>query len=268
LLWRSNESRRYGGTNLARTSTVAGDAVGASIFESWIRHLIDSREVIPDGFMSDLREPLEFPSRYASRCLWLEGYDAFTLYELARNGWHFEAMRGSSKEDKVDEVAGWEAGRTRVRLFSRSLYSELLALILPRVALKREMDENGRLYLLPPVSDWRQVLKSCHDFLSSPVEWPPFAVYQGRISEQLYTASEALNERFAQRLSQFGHGELLRLVRILDSILRGRAAQEPAEVSEEDSALLQRAIDVAGDLEVSWDWHRPWRLDSFAKKNS
>lgn len=273
LLWRGNENRRYSGTNLARTSTVAAEAVGASIFELWLRHLIASRDIIPDGFMSGLDAPDSRVGRlhFLEGCLWLQEYDAFTLYELARNGWHFDAMSDPVSEgDRIDEVAEWEAGRAPARLRRHYLYGMLLGLILPRVALNREVDHQGQFYLLPPVSDWRQVLRSCHDFLSNPVQWPIFAVYRGPISEQLYSrmAEGTLNERVAQRLSQFSQRELLDLSVVLTHITYTRLRQQAAEVSQEDGMLLQRAIDVVGELEVSWDWETRWRLDSFAKKNS
>ena len=100
-----------GGTNLARTSAVYAETIRASIFELWLRYLIDHQSTLPHGLMWDLMEALltQGFTREAdlTECTWLQEYDAFTLYKLARNGWHYDAMK---REDKVDAVAEWEAG--------------------------------------------------------------------------------------------------------------------------------------------------------------
>jgi|SRR5437016_1145026 len=141
------------------------------------------------------------------------------------------------------------------------------ALILPRVAFKREMDSKGRVDLLPPVPEWTEILRSCRDFLSKPVRWGPFAMYTGPLSEQLFAEGmtrRLLNEKFAERFTHFTAEELDQLLWVLELIVSARGSQKPKALEKDQSVLLQRAIDVAGELEVSGD--RAWRLDSFTKK--
>ena len=92
-------------------------------------------------------------------------------------------------------------------------------------------------------------------------------VHRG-VSEQLhhaYGSYDLLNQKFAKRFGQFTGEELVRLMRVLAIIVFARASQMSAAVEKEQSALLQRAIDVAGELEVSY-FGTEWRLDSFTKK--
>src|SRR5437773_4468285 len=176
-----------------------------------------------------------------------------------------------NRENNVDLVAEWEAGRRATPVPNSAfgnLYEEILALILPRMVFKRKMDSKGRVDLLPPVPHWTQILRSCRDFLSKPVRWEPFAMYTGQISEQLFAigVTRLLNERFAERFTHFTAEELDRLLLVLEKIVSARGSQMPKALEKEESALLQRAIDVAGELEVSGD--RAWRLDTFTKKGS
>ncbi len=269
LLWKSTENRRYGGTNLARTSAVGDETIGSAIFESWLKYLIDHRSALPNGFMASLDMPrieTEFGRpKSLAEFSWLEHYDAFALYQLARNGWHYETGRGNGG---VDALTEWEACRGRAELPSGDLYSNLLRLVLPRVAQNRVLDEEGRLYVLAPVADWVAILRSWRTFLSNPVRWRPLARYTGRISEHLFhsRANVALNEKFSERFGSLSPDELSRLPSLLDRLLMRRGTAQTSQLTQEDNNLLQRAIDAAGDLDVSY-FHKVWRLDSFRKKD-
>jgi hypothetical protein len=270
LLWQTNETRRYLSTNLARTSAVNRRVVGANVAQLWIRFLLEHQSELPEGFMSRLRlESRRYTGEEEFRLKdfnWLEEYDAYTLYTLAKNGWQFDL-----RDFKVDvgRMADWESSKDAMPFSTYSyLYVELLNVVLPRVVSSREFNSRGIVYISPPKPDWREILEVCHDFISKPVVWPPYAMYTGGIDDHVYhswaTNDSIFNEKYASQLSCFETKDLNQLPTIFNDLLRNRKEGRHTEFDERRGTLLQRAIEAIGHLTVS-SIYGACRLDSFGK---
>jgi hypothetical protein len=242
MLWRASEGKRYSSTNLARTSAADKVKLGNKILEIWIRYLIDHRQELRDGFLNGMRLlPTPGYSPNLRSALWLENYDALTLYSFARSGWQNE------------EVASWEDGRKPIELRTGSdLCDHLLGLVLPHVVPMLEMRAGEVTRIMPPVPQWREILQSCRDFVSKPVRWQLFAVYRDLIEDSLFHASSGLlNQKYKGRLTDFSDSELRDLPKLLGSLVRNREAKRPAALSENQFKLLDKLIDTVGELNIS-----------------
>jgi hypothetical protein len=252
MLWTDAEGRRYARTNLARTSPVEDFAIAMRVEAVWIKYLLDHRAEIPEGLLYGLyRRGLAGRARALSGHTWLETYSALDLYELARNGWWYSR---ANREKTADPIAEWESGRGLAEVSTEQFYEEILQLILPRIALERSMDWRGDTYVGPPTSDWREVLASWHDFISSPIPWRPFVQYIGKISEQFWrgwSSKFLFNRKYAPLLTEFTERDLRSGGRIFDQLLRDRNEKRPSQLSEEAVVFLDRFINVVGDLEIS-----------------
>jgi hypothetical protein len=261
LLWRSTETQKYSATNLSRTGIIDEEAIGEAVTRAWITHLIERRAALPEGFLDDLRAGAFHAGK------WLERYSALEVYELARNGWHY-ALADAKRS--LDPVADWEAGKAPAELgdYRIELAEGLLDLVLPRVAPNRYMDEEGDVYVMPPSRDWREVLRAWHGFVSSPVSWSRYVSYTGRIADHLHHSYHGLyNKKYADRLGGFTEEELDNARWLFSTLLENRRDRIPTDLDPESATLLNRLIDVAGDLEVS-SVNGVARLDSFQTKRT
>jgi len=259
LLWRSSETQRYSATNLSRTRIIDELAIGEAVTQAWITHLIERRAALPQGFLYDLRAGTFYFGK------WLERYSALEVYELARNGWHY-ALADAKRS--LDPVADWEAGRAPAKFGDHYIVvaEALLALVLPRVAPNRRMDEKGDVYVMPPSRDWRDVLRAWHGFVSRPVPWSRYVCYTDRIADHLHHSWRGLyNEKHANRLGGFTEEELDRAGQLFYTLLDNRRAGIPTDLDLERAMLLDRLVGVAGDLEIS-SMDGSARLDSFRLK--
>jgi hypothetical protein len=90
LAWRGVEGASYRKTNLARTGAIDRGVIAQRVFEICFRYLLEHSSELPDGFMCKLDEPMEDNIPPLRKQHWLEEYSALCIYELARNGWHYE----------------------------------------------------------------------------------------------------------------------------------------------------------------------------------
>jgi hypothetical protein len=246
MLWGSNENRRYSTTNLARTGAADQDKLSNRIIETWVRYLLDHQSDLSAGFMVGIKPKVE-PGRYARfprQCTWLEDYSALTLYNLARNAWHF------TKGDALDK---WEMCSGSIDPSTGSeLCDRLLWLVLPRVASGRSFSIDDRIQLLPPVSNWKEVLESCRDFVSKPVPWSRFVAFTGITEDSLYdTSSGLLNQKYQSRLATFSDAELNDASAVFQTLLRSLSTRTAARLTDNSASLLRRLIETAGDLTIS-----------------
>jgi hypothetical protein len=257
MLWRDGEDQRYARTNLARTAASDERAIARKIEDIWLRYLIDNRAQIPEGSLYGLYRGRDHRSRYRvprgnlSELAWLQTYSALALYELARNGWQY-SLRNRQKE--LDPVADWEFGKGWAYISTGELYGEILELVLPRIAPERSMTRFGDVYVMPPERDWRKMLALSSDFISKPVRWSQFVHYTGDIADRLHHNwhyNGPFNKKHAKRLSAFSEEDLDKSAGLFDTLLRDRRERRPSELKEQHSALLDRLIDAAGELEIS-----------------
>jgi hypothetical protein len=150
LLWRGNADQTYKSTNLARTSAGNIEAIAASVSQAWLRSLLDNLGKLPSGCLSHLESMEHYWGPYRHRShkkvdpheyyRWMEEFDAFTVYCLARNGWSYD-MKEPDKG--LDPVTSWEEGTSSIWFSGLYLYGDLLKLILPRVVPTRGYDRPG-----------------------------------------------------------------------------------------------------------------------------
>ena len=266
-LWRRNESRRYSPTNLARTAVVDRDSVWAKISEIWIRYLLDHLEDLKDGFtygMYTVGNPRPTSSTGIADFTWLQDYSALSVYKLARNGWHYWLL---DRKTGVDPVADWESGKgsAMVPAPDSNFTGQLLEVVLPRVAAQRTMTLQGDFYLAPPCPEWREVLDSCHDFISRPVHWSRFVSFGSGIANRLHhdwAGDAQWNRQYKDRLGAFCEDELDVAERLFRALLDARQEGRPSELTRAQADLLPRLIEAVGELEIS-SMMGVARLDSF-----
>jgi Histidine kinase-, DNA gyrase B-, and HSP90-like ATPase len=260
MLSRASDDHRYFSTNLARTAVTNETVISAAVFEAWMTYLLDRRTTLPEGFLYDLGQ---YGYRHGPFGNWLERYSALSLYELARNGWHYALH---NRDKGIDPVADWECRKSPAARYRIFLFGELLELVLPRVVPNVTVaGVSGDVFIEPPVNEWRDVLGACHDFISNPVPWPLFGAYAGNIADlMLDTRARFFNLKYADRLRDFSPAELQEGARIFDALLTARLYEKrPAILEEADAALLSRFFAAVGDLTIRSVWGT-CRLDSFA----
>jgi len=275
LHWESQTNLRHMQTNLARTAPAQRAAIGRTVFETWMRYLLDHRDELIPGFIWGLSGPLPSDLDLADTnfdqlppAAWLEQYDAYSLYELARNGWQYWVY---DHKNKIDRVERWELGESAVPLVDTGLQHAILKVILPKIAPKCLLDYDGRVRLYPPVQDWREVFKSWRTFISHPVRWSKAGTYAGEIEEFLFVDSgrspKLFNARYAEGLSQFTDEELHSLSRILHSAADAHSKSKPVVLSEKAALLLERAVETFGDLSIR-SFDKTCSLSEFKAKTS
>jgi hypothetical protein len=261
--WNSTERQRYASTNLARTAVADEATIATRISEIWLRYLIENRHALPKAFMYGIG--FESGNSRLDKQEWLEHYSALTLYELAKNGWHFSAL--NEKKD-LDPVSGWERGESAAPISSVGVYSDLLELILPLIAPERFADENGDTFVMPPVKGWKEVLSSCYDFISRPVRWSRFVSYRGKISRHLLHATYLalpFNKRYSAMLEGAKDEQLRRVSHLLDQLTKDYERGNLTTLSRTDVELLEWLFELVGDAEVS-HYETVVRLSTFRPK--
>jgi hypothetical protein len=275
LEWGSRTNVRHIQTNLARTAPAEGSTIAWTVFETWMRYLLDHRSELIPGFIWGLDVPsfrelglARTSQNELSAADWLEEYDAYSLYELARNGWQYRLY---DHRNKIDRVQLWEQGKDAVPIIDIYLQYSILQLILPRVAPELYMDHEGNPHVCPPVQDWQDILKSWRTFVSQPVRWSKVGKYAGRVESLLWLFSgrspKFFNAKYADGLSRFTDEELDSLSEIFYSATSAHSESRPLVLNENAALLLQRAVDTFGDVSIR-SFSKTCSLAAFAWKTS
>jgi hypothetical protein len=211
----------------------------------------------------------DIDEKLLGRARWLEEYNAFELYRLARTSWE-SSFRNSS--DAGVAIKSWETGRGDPLFvgdsFTRRLHFQLFELILPKVT-KLIVGSRGNYYLLPPKRKWKYELKKWNSFITAPSGWSIFTKFVGEVEGMLCdlgTNTRFLNERFESKFSDFSNEELKRLITILDRLAAARDGSHQTALSSSDLALFARSLDIAGDLSVV-RFHNWYKLSELAGRN-
>jgi hypothetical protein len=262
LSWASRTNRRYLTPNLARNEISGKESIAKHVGRLWLTHLLQHVDELPEGLIWDFdMRSLQEPS--LPEHSWLEEYDAFTIYRLARQEWLLRLREGGLDEKALET---WEACEgDPIRHNSEDLAHRLMDLILPRVTTLQIQDD-GNIYLVPPSSDWVSILKGWRNYITSPVYWSEFAEYKGDIENFLaYSRSyntQRLNLKYQDRFSLWEPETVNRFRLTLSYITHYREIDSKASLSPERAALLRQAIEVAGELRIG-TLRQSWTLDSF-----
>jgi hypothetical protein len=259
--WKNRRERRYPQTNLARTRLTAEIEIQNQVIQLWMGWLLEHVDKLPEGLLNDL----DFPTKAWDQPpgLWLEQFDAYTLYRLAANGWH---ARLKEWDVTAEEISVWETsgGAPLRRPAMHQCYQWLQDLVLPKVS-GLQMAPEAKFYFTPPAPGWVEILKNWKSFVRERVQWGMFVQYIEDISDILYyeyAGSNFLNSRYRERVSTaFSQNEIPQLIeafRQLADQKQQRQIKLPASIVE----LLRRAQDKLGDLQISELFQR-WRLDAF-----
>jgi hypothetical protein len=270
LKWQSNLNFRYLPTNLGRTGIIEDNAVASSVSQMWIGYLIEHRNELPPGSLDGLdvgetwlRRSPRF--RWESQ-VWLDKYNLFELYELARLGW-----QSLFDSDNNHLLTDWESQGDFTILCPTDmhLFGKILNRTLPRIVANRRMNSNGHFYVASPDKEWRNVLKSSTGFASNPARWPKTAIYTGAISQVLYSdwggRGNPLNERYSERLGGFDSEELTRLPDLFSRLMSDRHYERPTALGTSEAELLEKAVAAIGDLQIR-SVYGSYRLDTFFPK--
>ena len=260
LTWNGRPNHRFVPPNLARTGASDEAFLAHQVLRIWLTYLLEHANELP---LTQLHA-LDLRQRDLTKCNWMETYDAYTVYRLARLGW--QAFFGFSRKDE-EKLLAWEAGKgnpLRLGIFQSNLYWKLLDLVLPRVS-SIQMGPEARFYVIPPVSNWRSILQGCRDYITSPVSWGMFVEYVNGLEDLLlyeYPGSVQFNSRFRDVLASFHDDELRQLFRVLRKLAETRGEQQ-AELTRTQAAMFHRAVGLIGHLSIG-SIHGKWRIDRFS----
>jgi hypothetical protein len=262
LNWRSQGSRRYAASNLARNAMADQPAVAEALFRSWLTYLLDHRSELSNELCASHGYP-DHPWPVLPISVWIEQYDAASLYQLARKGWLVDLGNDKLHEQGLRE---WEMGRGGSLRFPwhDGLSSSLLDLVLPRIT-SLELDRIGFLLLRPPQQGGLESLNNCHDYFRKRVRWGLFAAFPTARDTWLASGSW-LNEKYRGELSAvFPDEERADLARTVGELIYSRDSNRPAALTPEQAALWRRFADHFPNLEIggSSSWSHGWRIDSF-----
>jgi hypothetical protein len=259
LTWHSRKERRYVRPNLARNGTADDKALAQSVCRAWLTYLLEHWDELPEGQLHHL----DSEWRILREAKWLEDFNAYQLYRLARLEWSYN-FRGNAWQPALER---WEKGMIdRVWLDRRmDLSADLLEMILPRIA-GLVLAPGGIRYALRPIDGWVQVLEGWREFVSHPVKWGFFADYDKKIEHLLfyeYPGYESFNSKFREKLEPLGENRLKTLADVLYEGIRSRSEERPVKLGQTQADVLSVAADLAGDLEVGSS-RGSWPLRSFA----
>lgn len=252
LTWQDSASRRLPTTNIGRTRLVDQSKVDQAILKAWITYLLKHISTIE-------RSPIGAPdikSQSLNSAKWLEEFDAFTIYRLARSCWIFqqEARRKSYKFKEA--LSKWEKSLGAALPLGwphNSLHRQLFDLIFPHIA-ELVVAEQGRFYIAPPIQGWRTKLKKLKTFVREDKRWGPFAVYSGSISSILYDrypGNDWLNIKYANNFRDWSKEDLAVLRETFEKCGLAKEHGFPAQLSRSEVLVLERASFTAGNLFVS-----------------
>ena len=184
---------------------------------------------------------------------WLEKYSALEIFRAAKVFWK-SALRNPPDFEK--RMVCWEDGcgpRVALGHWGTSLHRHLLALVLPHVCKMMALT-TGNQGILPPKLGWKSELSACNTYITNPISWPVLVEYTTEISDvllDLYPGNGYFNIKFGAQMSEFSSEELSVMPTILDKAYNARKWARRTRLSMQDAELLDRLIDVAGDLTVS-----------------
>jgi hypothetical protein len=251
LTWESRDARRYISPNLARNAITCDQALEQNVFRCWLRYLLENVDRLPEGQLDRVHVHL----LGASNWVWMEEYDALTVYRLGMAGLRYEL-----KKDKMEEsIQAWEAGnadRLWLGVQRWDLYDMLLEIVLPRVT-SLLIGKNGGRYAGPLSKDWKAVLRGCRDYIRQIQEWGQFAEYIHPIENLLWYRYRPFNARLRNRLHGFSGSELKLLDEVLEETTDALQHGRPPRLTRAESQILDRAIQEFGDLSIgSLGWSR------------
>jgi hypothetical protein len=258
LTWNSRKERRYFSPNLARNGTANDSILAQGISRAWLSYLLEHSGELPEGQLNNLSASW----RIFRQAKWLENFNAYHLYQLARLEWLFNFK----ETDWQGTVEKWEKGSLdRIWLGRRSdLSHELLEMILPRIS-KLILAPGGIRYVSRPVEGWVQLLEGWREFVSNPIEWGLFAGYAEKIEHLLfysYPGYESFNSKFKERLDSMGEDRLKILVDTLYEAIRARDEHRLIKLGQTEADVLTEAVHLAGDLNVGSS-SKSWPLRTF-----
>jgi hypothetical protein len=261
LKWKTFADRRYIKPNLARSAPSEENLISQSVFETAMRHLLKHAAHLPAGILDGGATGNWHWQGYD--LAFLEEFDAYSVYLLARTNWIKAWLEGHNIEK-------WEDGESIIRILASDFAGGLLQKILPKIVQNRIVHSIGmarEIFIDAPVKNWRKVLKEWTHYLTQPATWPIFAKFTGDVEDVLYESDGgelgALNIAFFDRLIDFSEQELAGLCRILQKFRYLSIGYQP-EFSPEEDALLNKAIEKVGDAKVAQNL-KLWPLKSFAK---
>lgn len=262
LTWAHRENKRYPVPHLSRDYVSDLETIEGAIIKQWLTYLLDRVDEIPNGFLLHLQL-----SRASLRSFkWLEEYDAYTIYKLARKCW-YSTLRRMKKEKYSDrDFADWENNGERslyLLSFHNDLLRTLVDLVLPRVS-NLQMGPEAALFVTPPVENWRDILKSWRQFITNPIPWGMFAEYIKGIDDLLfyqYPGSFHFNSKYEGILKEINPRDLFKLSQILYRII-DTERESQALVNPEELALLSNHLPKIEHLKVG-SIHGKWLVRDF-----
>ena len=263
LNWGTQSDLRYPIPNLARSQSGDRQQMHNHVFRLWLDYLLQHIESLPEGLLYHLNSPhIGNPS-----FTWLERYDALTIYNLARQDWHF--IIGDNPEDALKEWENGGGGSLRVQPWESRISQQLLDIVLPKIAtLQMSTGKHGHIvfHVKPPKSDWRQILAEWRNFITTPVQWGFFVEYVGNIQDWLlygYPGVHQFNCKFRGRLlDSFKEDELIPLFDILCRLAESRGSSKIARLPKDHITILDRACKYLGNFKIG-DYHGSWQIDTF-----
>jgi hypothetical protein len=242
--WNTRTNKRYLAPNLARNNMSNQQQIGSHIQRTWLTYLLQHVEGLPKGQIFNLEHYIN-----EKEVRWLENFNAFTIYRLARQDWVLQ-LRQKKISDRA--LKNWEAGKGKPLWYAfNSLGKNLLDLVMPRIT-KLQIGKDGDDTIVPPPPGWISTLENCQDFMRSPITWGNFVDYDKEINDFLYYEvwgnTERLNSRYKNKFHSWTEKELYNLRKLLSGLLIKKKKVRRLDSSQ--LALFNRAVEASGDLKV------------------
>jgi len=248
--WEKSGGFRYQAVDVARTRSSDDDALSSSITKAWLHYLICHQADLPVGLVYglDLPSSRTRPRATIGELKWLDDFSAYELYLLARNGWSYDLARWKLN------LEDWEACQGPQVKLGSFLVGDILSYVLPRICTRRWFSRGGDIHVFPPeCRDWKDRLSKCHDFISKPVFWRPFAEFEPSIDDYFFrewSSHELINERYKDLVDDLSNDELEHLMSSLTAVITGVYYNRPAYLNELQALALRRVYSKIENLKV------------------
>lgn len=239
--WQQTQDRRYGATNLARTNAASTREIAVEVTNTWVRHLIQNRSMLPKRLAWDIG--LGFNISFTD-LVCLDDFSLLDLYEFARQGWIELLKRNGSVA-----LGEWESGNGKPLMLRTygDLWSSFIGRILPVIIQKMAFDPaSGCTLIYPPSPGWRESLKILKDCRTRGIDWPVFVEYPERMQDVLFMKGNlqmGLNFNIACKdgLIGFNRQDIMKIYSALKKLLDGHLSRTQVHLDSGSIELIRRA---------------------------
>ena len=235
-------------TDLGRSRLNDNGGIGDAIFKAWFTALVEA----PDRLKAKPIGSPDVPREVLLRARWLNSFNAFDLYCVARSCWPHSFRKNDDMPEKINE---WERGVGPAMwvssTYERKLVSSIFSLLIPKIS-SISVGTSGNYYASPPKRGWQKILKNWYNVVDDALDWPNFATYLGNLDKYIFDCygKNRLNIRYVDNFKEFDEKEISLIPDLLETLCSARDLGRTAYLDHTRLLLANKMEKFAPNLIV------------------